>query len=98
MTANADTAGFLEGTLRSKPGSPQWILYAAAAFDSIVEYPQILVGGGAQLFYTQQSRPTDIDMVGRITSRDMESLPAAGFKKKGRHWYYGWPSSTPKRL
>ena len=87
---NADTAGFLEGILRSKPGSPQWILYAAAAFDSIVEYPQILVGGGAQVLHTQQSRPTDIDMVGRITSRDMESLAAFGFKKRGRHWHYGW--------
>jgi len=87
---NADTDGFLEGILRSEPGSPDWILYAAAAFDSIVEYPQTLVGGGAQVFYTQQTRPTDIDMVGRITSRDMESLAAAGFKKKGCHWYYGW--------
>ena len=28
---NADTDGFLEGILRSEPGSPQWILYAAAA-------------------------------------------------------------------
>ena len=65
-------------------------MYAAAAFDSIVENPQTLVGGGAQVFYTEQPRPTDIDMVGRITSRDMESLAAAGFKKKGRHWYYGW--------
>jgi len=87
---NADTDGFLEGILRSEPGSPDWILYAAAAFDSIVERPQILVGGGAQVFYTQQNRPTDIDMVGRITARDMESLAAAGFKKQGRHWYYGW--------
>ncbi len=42
------------------------------------------------MFYTQQARPTDIDMVGRVTSRDMESLAAAGFEKKGRHWYYGW--------
>ncbi len=87
---NADTAGFLEGILRSEPGSPQWILYAAAAFDSIVEHPQTLVGGGAQVFYTQQSRPTDIDMVGRVTTRDMGFLAAAGFEKKGRHWYYGW--------
>ena len=87
---NADTAGLLEGIFRLKPGSPEWVLYAAAAFDSIVEYPQTLVGGGAQVIYTQQARPTDIDMVGRVTSQDMESLAAAGFEKKGRHWYYGW--------
>lgn len=87
---NAGTDGFLEGILRSEPGSIEWILYAAAAFDSIVENPQTLVGGGAQVFYTKQNRPTDIDMVGRITARDMESLAAAGFKKKGRHWHYGW--------
>jgi len=36
----------LEGILRSKPGSPEWMLYAAAAFDSIVEYPHVLVDGG----------------------------------------------------
>jgi len=62
------TSFFKREVLRLEPGTPQWILYAAAAFGSVVEHPQTLIGG-AQVHYTQQSRPTDIDMVGRIASR-----------------------------
>ncbi|MDE0132224.1 MAG: hypothetical protein OXM62_05100 [bacterium] len=74
----------------AEPGSPEWILYSAAAFDAMVECPLILVGGGAQVVHTQQHRPTDIDMVGRITQRDFEALAAAGYEKQGRHWIYAW--------
>lgn len=56
----------------------------------MVEHPQILVGGGTQVVHTEQHRPTDIDMVGWITPRDMEALADAGFVKEGRHWVYAW--------
>ena len=80
----------LERARQAVPGSPEWILYAAAAFDALVEHPQILVGGGAQVVHTRQHRPTDIDLVGPITPRDMEALADAGFEKQGRHWIYAW--------
>ena len=75
---------------QAKPGFPEWILFSAAAFDVVVEQPQILVGGGAQVVHTEQDRSTDIDLVGWITPRDMEALADAGFKKEGRHWIYAW--------
>ena len=50
----------------------------------------ILVGGGAQVVYTEQYRPTDIDLVGQITRRDMEALADNGFERMGRHWIYSW--------
>ena len=50
------TSFFKREVLRLELGTPQWILYAAAAFDSVVEHPQTLVGGGAQVHYTQKSR------------------------------------------
>lgn len=56
----------------------------------MVECPLTLVGGGAQVVHTRQHRPTDIDMVGRITQRDFEALADAGYEKQGRHWIYAW--------
>ena len=50
----------------------------------------ILVGGGAQVVYTEQYRPTDIDLVGQITRRDMAALADNGFERVGRHWIYSW--------
>ena len=50
----------------------------------------ILVGGGAQVIYTQQPRPTDVDLVGRITPYDLQALADAGFKRHGRHWLHAW--------
>ena len=75
---------------QAEAGSPEWILYSAAAFDAMVEHPMILVGGGAQVVYTQQHRPTDVDMVGRITPRDLQVLDDAGFERRGRHWMHAW--------
>lgn len=75
---------------KAVPGSPEWVLFAAAAFDALVEHPQILVGGAAQVVHTRQQRPTDIDLVGSITPRDVEALAEAGFEKQGRHWVYAW--------
>ncbi|MDE0131004.1 MAG: hypothetical protein OXM62_06125 [bacterium] len=34
------TSFFQREVLRSELGTPQWILYAAAAFDSVVEHPR----------------------------------------------------------
>jgi len=59
----------------------------------------ILVGAGAQVVYTKQPRPTDFDMVGRITPRDIQVikdalldalLKDAGFERRGRHWLHAW--------
>ena len=80
----------LEKLRLATPGSSEWILYAAAAFDAVVEHPMILVGGGAQVVYTQQPRPTDVDMVGLITARDLQVLDDAGFVRHGRHWLHSW--------
>ena len=80
----------LEQAQASPPGSPEWILYTAAAFDAIVEHPMILVGGGAQVIYTQQPRPTDVDLVGQITPNDLQALADAGFERHGRHWLHAW--------
>ena len=55
-----------------------------------MEHPLILVGGGAQVVYTQQPRPTDVDLVGRITPRDLQALEDAGFERTGRHWLHAW--------
>ena len=60
----------LEQASKTVPGSPDWALYYAAAFDAVVEHPQILVGD-AQVVRTEQHRPADID-IGRIAPRDME--------------------------
>ena len=50
----------------------------------------ILVGGGAQVVHTEEHRPTDVDMVGRITPRDIQILKDAGFERRGRHWLHAW--------
>ena len=52
----------------------------------------ILVGGGAQVYYTNQPRPTDVDLVGRITPNDLQALTDAGFERHGRHWLHAWTS------
>ena len=83
-------AELLERARKATFGSPEWILYSAAAFDALVEHPMILVGGGAQVVHTEQSRPTDVDMVGRITPRDLQVLEEAGFERRGRHWLHAW--------
>ena len=89
--ASAATPGELLELARSAvPGSPDWVLFGAAAFDAVVEYPQVLVGGGAQVVHTVKTRPTDIDLVGIITPRDVEVLAETGFVKEGRHWVYAW--------
>lgn len=83
-------AELLERACQAAVGSPEWILYSAAAFDALVEHPMILVGGGAQVVYTKQPRPTDVDMVGRISPRDLQVLDDAGFERRGRHWLHAW--------
>ena len=56
----------------------------------------MLVGGGAQVLYTDIERLTDIDMVGWVTPTDNEALASAGFTREGRHWVYG--GTTPRIL
>ena len=80
----------LEKARRAVPGTFDWVLYTAAAFDALVESRLVLVGGAAQVVHTKEHRPTDIDMVGPITSRDERALADAGFVREGRHWAYDW--------
>ena len=65
------------------------MLLAVAAFDAVVRAPLVLVGGAAQMIHTGLERPTDIDMVGPIDSRDRAALARAGFVRDGRHWVWG---------
>lgn len=80
----------LEQARRAASGSFDWVLYTAAAFDALVESRLVLVGGAAQVVYTKEHRPTDIDMVGPITPRDERVLAEAGFAREGRYWTYDW--------
>ena len=50
-------AELLERARQAAVGSPEWILYSAAAFDALVDHPMILFGGGAQAVHTEQGRP-----------------------------------------
>ena len=45
------------------------------------------------MVYTVEQRPTDIDMVGLIDSRDEQALEDAGFVRAGRHWAFDWPEN-----
>ena len=42
------------------------------------------------MVHTMEQRPTDIDMVGPIDSRDEQALEDAGFVRAGRHWAFDW--------
>ena len=42
------------------------------------------------MVHTMEQRPTDIDMVGPIDSRDEQALKDAGFVRAGRHWAFDW--------
>lgn len=75
--------------LQASPSSAERILLAAAAFDTAVRGPLVLVGGAAQMIHTGRRRMTDIDMVGPVDSRDRESLSQFGFVRDGRHWVCG---------
>ena len=44
------------------------------------------------MYYTNQPRPTDMDLAGRITPDDLEALAGAGFERHGRHWLHAWTS------
>ncbi len=74
---------------RAPPNSLDRILLAAAAFDAVVRAPLVLVGGAAQMIHTGLERPTDIDMVGPVDSRDRAVLAREGFVRDGRHWVWG---------
>ncbi len=83
-------AHLLESARCAPPGSAEWVLYSAAAFDALVRSPLVLVGGAAQVIHTAGERPTAIDMVGLITPLDERTLADAGFVREGRHWIYHW--------
>ena len=51
----------LEQARRAVPGTFDWVLYTAAAFDALVESRLVLVGGAAQVVHTKEHHPTDID-------------------------------------
>ena len=75
--------------LQASPDSAERVLLAAAAFDTAVRAPLVLVGGAAQMIHTGRPRLTDIDMVGPVDSRDEAALSQSGFVRDGRHWVCG---------
>lgn len=74
---------------RKRSHSTERVLLAAAAFDTAVRAPLVLVGGAAQMIHSGYERQTDIDMVGPIDARDRAALDRLGFTRDGRHWVSG---------
>ncbi|NOX23616.1 MAG: hypothetical protein GXP36_11085 [Actinobacteria bacterium] len=66
-------------------------LWLVAAIQAIVARPVFLVGGAAVDLHTGSYRPTDVDIVGVVTTEEMADLLLAGFTDlAGRHlrWDY----------
>ena len=72
-----------------RSNSTERVLLAAAAFDTAVRAPLVLVGGAAQMIHSGYERHTDIDMVGPIDAGDSAALDRLGFTRDGRHWVIG---------
>ena len=83
-----DVGELIARALAGRLDTAEGILYGAAAFDALTDDPMVLVGGGAQVSHTGVGRPTDIDLVGRVSAEDESRLVEAGFTRKGRHWVH----------
>ena len=70
-------------------------LWIVAAIDAIVPRPIFLVGGAAVDLHTGRYQPTDVDLVGVVTSKDRSALVDAGFVESGgRHLRWDFPDGT----
>jgi hypothetical protein len=70
-------------------------LWLVAAIDVIVARPVFLVGGAAVDLHTGRYQPTDVDIVGVVTSEDVSALVDAGFvDEAGRHLRWDYPDGT----
>ena len=70
-------------------------LWLVAAVDTIVARPVFLVGGAAVDLHTGSYGPTDVDLVGVVTSEDREALVRAGFVETGgRHLRWDYRDGT----
>ena len=70
-------------------------LWLVAAIDAIVPRPMFLVGGAAVDLHTGRYQPTDVDIVGVVTSEDVSALVDAGFvDEAGRHLRWDYPDGT----
>jgi len=70
-------------------------LWLVAAIDVIVPRPMFLVGGAAVDLHTGRYQPTDVDIVGVVTTEDVSALVDAGFvDEAGRHLRWDYPDGT----
>lgn len=70
-------------------------LWLVAAIDAIVARPVFLVGGAAVDLHTGRYQPTDVDIVGVVTSADRRALVDAGFVETGgRHLRWDYVDGT----
>jgi hypothetical protein len=70
-------------------------LWLVAAIDAIVPRPMFLVGGAAVDLHTGRYEPTDVDIVGVVTTEDVSALVDAGFvDESGRHLRWNYPDGT----
>ena len=70
-------------------------LWLVAAVQAIVGHPVVLVGGAAVDLHTGGYNPTDIDLVGAVTSDDRQALEDAGFDRIGsRYFRWGFPDGS----
>jgi len=70
-------------------------LWLVAAIDAIVPRPVFLVGGAAVDLHTGRYQPTDVDIVGVVTTADRSALVDAGFVETGgRHLRWDYPDGT----
>ena len=54
-----DTARLLALALAAPPDTAERVLYAAAAFNALIDQEMVLVGGAAQLTHTGIGRPSN---------------------------------------
>lgn len=70
-------------------------LWLVAAIDAIVARPVFLVGGAAVDLHTGRYQPTDVDIVGVVTTEDVSALVDAGFvDDAGRHLRWDYSDGT----
>jgi len=70
-------------------------LWLVAAIDAIIPRPIFLVGGAAVDLHTGRYQPTDVDLVGVVTTEDRSELVDAGFVESGgRHLRWDYPDGT----
>ena len=71
-------------------------LWVVAAIEALLGRRFVIVGGVAVDLHTGSYRPTDIDLIGSLSSSDRASLADAGFVEHGsRHVAWAPPGDTP---